>query len=136
MTSSGGTNTGLSWQTLGMLIVAGIAFSLLATHSYISNIASLIPLMNTAIGTLAFRMFWFGIELWPITIAITLLRVEPPLAILTIVLFELLMTASVFAFEPWNQGEAFGLFIGFLPDLLLQLPVWLVTYLALRLTRR
>jgi len=113
--------------------IAGILYVCLAGLWYVSNIAVLIPLMKTAIGTLAFRMLWFGIELWPVTIVVTLLRISPVRSVVVIVVYEIVAMAAAWAFFGFNGGEAFGLFSTLIPDLILQLPVWLLTLLVLKM---
>lgn len=113
--------------------IAGILYVCLASLWYASNIAVLIPLMKTAFGTLVFRMLWFGIELWPVTIVVTLLRINPVRSVVVIVVYEIVAMAAAWAFFGWNGGEAFGLFWSLMPNLFVQLPVWLLTFLVYKM---
>jgi len=79
--------------------------------------------------------FWFAVELAPITIVVSLLRLNIVYTMLTIVFYEFVMNAAVFAFAPWNYGEFMALVI-FIPwNFVFQLPIWAVTLLVLRLSR-
>ena len=121
---------------LPLLAVAGLVYAVLATRWYVEDWAVLVPAMNSIAGTLLFRIFWFGVAMWPITIVATALRFDPTRWVAVVVLYQLVMTFSVFAFTPWNVGEAMGLILGFGPNFLLQLLIWLPTMLIVRSTQR
>ncbi|HET9342946.1 MAG TPA: hypothetical protein VFO25_08535 [Candidatus Eremiobacteraceae bacterium] len=119
-----------------ILIVVGIAYALVVTDWYVSSWRILIPLMTSTIGDLAFRGFWLGIELWPITIVVTALRLSALRSILVITGYLVLLSIAMLAFSGWNMGEAIGLFINFGPNLGLQLPVALLTWFAVKMIAR
>ena len=115
MASGGNSGQKTAIVILGL---AGVAYALIATYRYISH-AELIIL-------------WFGIELSPITIIATALRLEPLRSIAAIVAYLVLMEAAVFLFTPFNMAEAIGLFTGFGLNIAFQVPVWLLTWLIVR----
>ena len=121
------------------LAVLGIVYSVLATRWWVMSWLSLPPLMHEIpFGRQLLGPFWFAIELAPITMALVLLRVNPGYAAFTILFYEIIMNAAEVVFEPIYGGGYrlhVGMIVAFPFNYALQLPVWGLTWLAVRAVR-
>jgi hypothetical protein len=121
---------------LTILPIIGVVYCIAVTYWFESHVFTLIPLMNSALGTLAFRVFWPGIELWPITIVATSLRLDAWRFVVVLLAYEALLCFAIFGFEGWNLIEGIGLAIRLGPNLILQVPIWALTAVIVRLLTR
>jgi len=75
--------------------------------------------------------FWFAVEVAPITIAVTLLRVNAIYAVITLAAYLIVMNVVELSFEAWRLSLLFAM-ITTPVNLMLQIPVWGLTWLAIR----
>ena len=87
-----------------------------------------------------FRMllgsWWYGIELAPITIVVVLLRLRSEYAIVAVIVLFVVMNVAQFAFEPFNAALFLSMVSNTPICLALQVPVWGLTAIAVKLAHR
>jgi hypothetical protein len=119
-----------------LLAALGIIYSVLATRLWMMSWSPLVPLMgHIFFFRLLFGPFWFAVELAPITIALTLLRVNLGWAMLAIFAYEVIMNAAEVVFPPAGYGVRVATVLNFPLNYVLQVPVWALTWLAVRAVR-
>lgn len=113
------------------LAVLGVAYSVFATRYWMSSWISLIPLMDQSmLFRLIFGPLWFAIQLIPITVAVTLLRVRPPYAVTAVATSYIIMCATEIASESWNYGLLLSMVVNSTPTAVIQFLMWGLSALA------
>lgn len=122
---------------LAALAFLGIVYSVFATRYWMMSWIPLLPLMRQSFFfRLFFGPFWFAFELLPITVAVALLRMHPIHALATVLLYDIVMNVVQVASEPGGYGLFMVIAINIPMNVALQLPVWGLTRLMVRLFPR
>ncbi len=121
---------------LAALAIVGVVYTAIATHLWIANWVSLVPIMDRSfLLRLMLGPFWVAIVLFPITIVATLLRLNIAAFLLTLLFYAIIINIEyLFMAQPNSTAMiAQATFVGW--NFILQVPVWGLTVLALKLTR-
>jgi len=124
---------------LATLALIGVVYAVVATRLWVMSWVPLLPLTtNNFILRLLFGPFWFAVQLIPITIAVTLLRLQAGYAVIAVVVYAIIMNVAQLTFLA-GGGKSYTLpmimAINTTLDLVLQLPVWWLTSLTTKVKR-
>jgi hypothetical protein len=121
---------------LGALAVLAIVYAAIATHVWIASWMPLAPIMRRFFFVrLMLGPFWVAVILAPITVVATALRFNLGLLLLTLLFYEIVINVEYLLMAPTNLMAMFSQMTMFGWNFILQLPVWGLTLLVLKLTR-